>query len=361
MGKKMTKDANKLLKKLSTIYDSQNQNTFVTVYFNKTEDPKFLQRREQSCTQTIQKHVKQNFLETMDIINQTLATTPEKYGAIFASKKHNLKESITFTIPIYNALIVDTSPYIRPLARIIDEWESYTLLLLDSHSAKIIDISIGAVENTKQLSKDIINKHKKGGQSQARFQRIRQGAIHAFLKEVAEAITKHSDNPIILAGPGTTKTQLQEILPKPIQEKIISVLDISIDDVQDLIQQSYEIMAEKETEKSIATVQKLQKEILTDGLGVYGLDETLAAAQQGKIDTLIVEKDYKVKGCICEQCQIIRAGPIKDCPLCGQPTSEADVIEEIIEFAQRTNATIEFTNDPYIDNLGHIGALLRYK
>jgi len=38
-----------------------------------------------------------------------------------------------------------------------------------------------------------------------------------------------------------------------------------------------------------------------------------------------------------------------------------DVIEEIIEFAERTDADIEFTDDEEISNLGHIGAILRFK
>ena len=71
-----------------------------------------------------------------------------------------------------------------PLARIIDEWESFTLVLVSSNSAKIYSISLGEIKDLKQLSKDIMNKHKKGGCSQARFNRLRRGAIHVFLRDV---------------------------------------------------------------------------------------------------------------------------------------------------------------------------------
>jgi peptide chain release factor subunit 1 len=357
----MRKKTETLLRQLSEIYDTDNRDTYITVYFNKLEDPKFISRREHACIAALPKNEKQNFQDTLQTIKQFLHKTTEYYGAIFASAEHKLFKSITLPMPVYNALIVDTSPYIRPLARIIDEWESFTLLLLDSHSAKIIDISLGSVDKQTNLNKDIMQKHKKGGQSQARFQRIRQGAIHTFLKEVVEALSSHPDHQIILAGPGTTKIQLRDMLPKHIREKVIEIVDIDLNDEQQLLQQSFKIVAAHETDKSTSIVQQLQKEILTDGLAVFGLKETLKAAQQGKIDVLIVEKDYKVKGCICEQCQIIRSGPIKDCPVCGQPSSEADVIEEIIEYAKRTNGSIEFSNDPLITNLGHIGALLRFK
>jgi hypothetical protein len=43
------------------------------------------------------------------------------------------------------------------------------------------------------------------------------------------------------------------------------------------------------------------------------------------------------------------------------PTSEADVIEEIIEFAERTGARVEFSDDVELSKLGHIGGILRYR
>ncbi len=75
----------------------------------------------------------------------------------------------------------------------------------------------------------------------------------------------------------------------------------------------------------------------------------------------IIEKDYKLKGYLCEHCQLLKAGAIKNCPNCSSPTSEVDVIEEILEFAERTDAEIEFVDDEEIHNLGHVGAILRYK
>ena len=43
--------------------------------------------------------------------------------------------------------------------------------------------------------------------------------------------------------------------------------------------------------------------------------------------------------------QIIEPGFRERCPYCGSGTSEADVVEEIIEFAERTDAEIEFLDD----------------
>jgi len=357
----MNIDLQKIIKELSELYDPQSRDVFVSVYLNRDTDQHFLKRRTQSCESLLNGEEKQNFLQTIEKITDYLGNHSEKNIALFASNIHNVFQPIPLPVAVNNTLIVDSSPYIRPLARILDEWESFLLVLLNSNQAKIFSIELGVAEQEKSLSSHIMSKHKKGGWSQARFQRIRKGAIHEFFTEVSDYLQKEADQQIVLAGPGTAKTQFMEILPDHIRKKIVKIIDVDIDDEQESIKQSLSVVFVHEDKKGHEAVKQLKAEILKNGLGVYGFDETLKAARNGQIDVLIVEKDYHLKGCLCEHCQIIKAGPIKDCPVCGNSTTEADIIEEIIEFAERTDATIEFTDDEEISRLGHIGGLLRYK
>jgi peptide chain release factor subunit 1 len=232
---------------------------------------------------------------------------------------------------------------------------------LDSHFAKLFSVSLGELDRQKTLQADIMNRHKKGGQSQARFQRLRQGAIHRFLKEVIEALEQVADEQIILAGPGQTKKQFQELLPKHLSEKIVDVIDVDIDEEHRILAESLQIISKKETEASSHAVERLRAEILQDGLSVYGYEDTIHAVKNGQVEVLILEKDFHQKGWICETCQLVKPGNSRTCPICYNPTSEADVLEEILEFAERTDARIEFTDDELIRELGHVGALLRYK
>jgi len=357
----MTIGLDKIIKELSEIYDTESKDSFISVYINKREDPKFLNRRIRTCKSLLDRGEHQNFEETINQIQEFIKKSLDNHLAIFASKKHQFFQSVSLPMKVYNALIVDSSPYIRPLVRVQDEYESFTLVLINTNYAKLFSVSLGKIDREKNLSSNIMNKHKKGGQSQARFQRLRKGAIHAFFTEVIEALEKIQDEQIVLAGPGQAKLQFKEMLPNHLSKRVVDIMDISIDEENELIKESIQHILEKEDEKSSKAVQHLKSEILKDGLAVYGLDETLRAAQNGQVELLIVEKDYKVKGCLCENCQILKAGPVKECPICGGLPTEADVIEEIIEFAKRTDAAIEFSSDEELHNLGHIGAILRYK
>jgi peptide chain release factor subunit 1 len=358
----MKVDLNEVLRELSEMYDEDSSDTYVTLYLKKDAlDQKFLERREKACRSLLKGDEKKNFTDTMEAIREFLKKNVSVNIAIFASHKYNVLKAVSLPVEIDNSLIVDSSPYIRPLARIQDEWESFTLVLLSSNYAKIYSLSLGEIEYEKNLSKDIMNRHKKGGCSQARFQRLRKGAIHAFLTEVVEALEKIADKRIVLAGPGTSKIQFRDMLPKYLAERIVDVIDISIDDEKELLKESVRLISEKEEQKSSEAVQQLKEEILKDGLAAYGAEETLQAVKNGQVELLIVEKDYNIKGWICEHCQIVKEGSVKECLSCGGSVSEVDVIEEILEFAERTDADVEFTDDEEIANLGHIGAILRYK
>lgn len=357
----MNIDLKKEIRDLAEIYDENSQDTFVSVYLNRRSDSSFLEKRENVCRSLLEGEEQENLTKTIEDIYKFLQTNKDNNIAIFASHKHSFFKSIPLSIQINNSLIVDSSPYIRPLARILDEWKSFSLVLLNTNQAKIFSVSLGLAKQRKNLSSDIMNKHKKGGWSQARFNRLRRGAIHDFYLEVKEYLEKIADEQIVLAGPGTAKIQFRDVLSKNLQNRVIDTIDIDIDDEQKLLKTSIHLVSEQEKMESREAVEHLKKEILKDGLAVYGLDETLSAVKNGQVDLLIIEKDYKLKGCLCEHCQILKSGPIKDCPVCGGPVTEADVIEEILEFAERTDAKIEFTDDEEISKLGHIGGLLRYK
>jgi peptide chain release factor subunit 1 len=357
----MKDDIKKFIEELSDIYDKDSEDTFVSLYINKKTYRKFLDHRIKTCNSILKGSNLENFNKTINDIKKNFKDFSTNSMAIFASNKNNYNEYIKLTVDIQNSLIVDSSPYIRPLARILDEWESFTLLLINSNSAKIFSISVGKIDNIKQMKTDIINKHKKGGWSQARFNRIRKGAIKNFLSEVAEALSKISDDNIIISGPGTTKNRFIEMLSKTIRDKVVDVIDINIEDEQKLLRESFQLISDREQKQSSEAVLKLKQEILKDGLAVYGLVETLDAVKNGQVDLLIVEKDYKKRGWICENCQIVNEGNNKICPYCDNKTSEVDIIEEILEFAERTNSDIEFTDDEEIANLGHVGAILRFK
>jgi peptide chain release factor subunit 1 len=348
------------LKGLSSVYDKDGLNTFVSFYFN-GNDTKFILHREKAVKSILANDELENFVKTMEKVMTYIKKHDGTNIAIFASNKNEYFKVVSLPVKVNNALVVDASPYVRQLAEVSDEWRAFTLVLLNTNHAKIFSISCGEVMDEEEMSADIMNKHKKGGWSQARFQRLRKGSIHAFLTEVVDELEKIADKNIIVAGPGQAKSEFLNLLPKRVREGVIAVVDVDIKDEIGLLKESFTIMAEKNRQEKDTVLQHLKQEILTEGLAVHGVDETIDAVKNGKAELLLVEEGFKMRGWVCEHCQIVGRGFATACPNCGKKTSEVDLIEEIIELAERTDVRVEFTDNDEIKKLGHVAALLRYK
>jgi len=147
----MTENLNNLLHELSEIYDKESQDTYVSVYLNKDFNKKFLDRRRKACESILKEDIKKNFNNSMKEIEDVIQKNRGKNIAIFSSKKHDFIRYTPLNVEIKNLLIVDSSPYLRPLARINDEWESFTLLLLNTNYAKIYSLSLKIQKNSQQI------------------------------------------------------------------------------------------------------------------------------------------------------------------------------------------------------------------
>lgn len=345
------------IRELSSIYDAESMNTFVTLYFN-GEDSNFISHRERKIRSVLKGEELKNFDKTMEKIEKNVENSSDV--AVFASHKNNYFKIIDLPVKPDNALIVDSSPYIRPLTELYDEWSDYTLVLLSTNHAKIFSISCGEVSEENEVTADIISKHKKGGWSQPRFQRLREESIHSFFTEIINEL-EGTKWPIIIAGPGQAKKEFQDMLPQNLASNVVTVLDVDFDDQHELIKESEEIIAERNEEQLLELIEQIEKEILKEGLAVYGVKDTLEAVKRGQVEVLLVDTNFRAKGWICEHCQVVEKGNSTTCPYCGNRTSEVDVVEEIIEFAERTGARLDFTENEEMKNLGHIAALLRYK
>lgn len=362
------------IKNLSEIYDVESRESFVSLYMNleKTNE-RFVEKRKMACRSVLKENreLMENFDKTMLKIEKYLSINDKEHGqkglAIFASNEHDFFKAYKLGMPVEDLMVVNTSPYIRPIVTLIEDYETLGLVILDNHRARIYVVSSGRIEDKNKIAKDIMKKHKKGGMSQARFQRLRRGAIEHFMKEVSEEMVRlfSKDNvvKIVIAGPGNAKILLMDFLPNELKREILDSIDVDFDEADGyLISRAEEAVLKDEKETVSKNVARLKEEILKHGLAVYGLNDIIDAVKNGHIELLLVSKGYKLRGWICEKCQLFDSGINDKCPNCSGKVSQVDVIEEIIDFAQRSDTKIEFVDDnPILHDLGGVGGLLRFK
>ena len=363
------------LRALSEIYDEKD--IYLSVYMKSSSAEEldasrsFIASRFKAMDKSLPvDDLRQPFRSTMSLVEEAMASLPwkgERSRVIFACGPLSFLHVYRLGLEVEPLVVLDTSPFLLPLARLRDDYEDYGLLLLNSQEARLFTIRSRLLEERSQSSIDLMNKHKKGGWSQMRYSRLRKGAIKSFLGEVVEDLARleglQNMRGLVIAGPGEAKIELMEMLSPQIKERVMGLLDVSMGvKPADLVEMGDRLALDKERSLSRERAAELRSAVLRGQLYATGADKVRDALQQGRVKSLLLLDGFLIPGWICESCQHFQEGSQPEsCPRCNGRTSRVNILEELYELAQRTGAEVEFVEeDEFLRSLGGVGAILRY-
>ena len=363
------------LRALSEIYDEKD--IYLSVYMKSSSAEEldasrsFIASRFKAMDKSLPADdLRQPFRSTMSLVEEAMASLPwkgERSRVIFACGPLSFLHVYRLGLEVEPLVVLDTSPFLLPLARLRDDYEDYGILLLNSQEARLFTIRSRLLEEKSQSSIDLMNKHKKGGWSQMRYSRLRKGAIKSFLAEVVEDLARleglENMRGLVIAGPGEAKIELMEMLSPQIKERVMGLLDVSMGvKPADLVEMGDRLALDKERSLSRERAAELRSAVLRGQLYATGADKVRDALQQGRVKSLLLLDGFLIPGWICESCQHFQEGSQPEsCPSCNGRTSRVNILEELYELAQRTGAEVEFVEeDEFLRSLGGVGAILRY-
>ena len=292
----------------------------------------------------------------------------------------------------------DNRFHTEPLLEIMREKETYGILVIDSNDAVVATLRGRRMEVLKEYHSGLGGKHKTGGQSARRFERIREQGLNDYFKRVgahvSDIFTQISDlRGLIVGGPGPTKYDFAEgeYLNYILKEKIIGIVDTSYvgaNGVEEVVTKSPEILRGVRYSDEKRAVQRFLYEVGHEtGLGVYGETDVRRYLGQGIVDTLllsekvnIVHVETKCTTCVYKDDKLMSPSelmkyeqtlPDARCPKCSNNTltieNREDLVDEFIDMADKAGAKIEIvsveTEEGVMlrESFGGIAAILRYR
>jgi len=347
---------------------------FLSIYLptgsreDKEANTSFLRSRVKAIENALSGDIERDFKETMASLGEGLLHEPvpgEKGRVVFVSSCEDFLKAYRISVAPDRVLVLDNSPYILPLTMLMDDHEDYGIILMDSKEATFYLVRSSLMEKVGSASIDLMNRHKKGGMSQKRFNRLRRGQIDAFIDEIVDDLDSLEDlgslRGLVVAGPGEAKGQLVDALPPRYVNMVLGTVDTDMDvRKSELLAHGNALALADEISDEAAAVEGLRRAIFKDELASVGMSDTRDALARGRVATLLLEDDLSVKGWICETCKAFAEGPGK-CARCGGTVSPADLVNELVEMAYRTDAAVQYVKvSPFLDSIGGVGAILRY-
>jgi peptide chain release factor subunit 1 len=251
------------------------------------------------------------------------------------------------------------------------------------------------IEVLAQTGSGVAGKHRQGGQSAKRFQKLREMELSYFYNRVATTtreyfIDIYPIKGLIISGPGPTKEDFinGNYLEYRLQDMIINTIDASYagaEGIREAFAKSSEILGDFRMVEEKKLVEDLFREINShSGKGSYGLQEIIEYLKNNVVKTLIINDDtnlHRVEG-KCKRCQHIQEEIVerpqvipkkteytsKPCPGCKAMevnVNEQDIVDYLELLAAKTGTQLEVISGSaehgnMLASLGKVGAILRY-
>jgi len=190
---------------------------------------------------------------------------------------------------------------LEPLKDMADDKNVYGMVVLDKREATIAMLKGKTIIPLVSTHSAVPGKTKAGGQSAARFERLRDGAAKEFYRKVGEYVKNefyHNKDlkGILLGGPGHSKEEFLEEgqLPDNLKEKFIAVLDLSYTGefgLQELLDRAEDVLSAEDVMEEKKAVQRFFSELSKNtGLAGYGKDEVMRLVQLGAVELLLLSE-----------------------------------------------------------------------
>jgi len=193
-----------------------------------------------------------------------------------------------------NRLVVSERPHVYPLARLIDQYRHYAVVLADTNRAQIFVFAAGRVVQQDDIQ-NVKTKHTSvGGWSQARYQRHEENYHLQHAKEVVDALerTLRDDRieHVILAGDEAVVIPiLKEQMSKELQEKVVDTISLGIDTPEhEVLEETLTAFRRHDSLTDMQKVEQLLGEFRGDNLAVAGVPDTLAALSNGQVEEMLI-------------------------------------------------------------------------
>lgn len=292
----------------------------------------------------------------------------------------------------------DSRFHIEPLLELLREHEAYGIILVDASEATFALLKGRRLEILQKITSGVPGKHRAGGQSARRFERLREMRLNEYYRRVGQHANElflgmPDLKGIIIGGPGPTKHEFKkgDYLNYQLKQKILEVVDTAYVDeqgVKEIVEKAPEIMRRVRYVEEKEAMQEFLYHLGHDtGLATYGEEEVKKALELSAVKTLLLSEGLDItrvtvrcSACGFQKESTMRSNELlsfeaslagKPCPKCKAPALQIvetqDLIEDYAELAEAANAEVEMISTETEEgqmlkkSFGGIAAILRFK
>jgi peptide subunit release factor 1 (eRF1) len=268
-------------------------------------------------------------------------------------------------------LSVDRHFHLKPLAQLLGAVSSLGVVLLDRHRARLFDLRIGEISERFDFFHPLTRRGRGDGFmgfDAGHAERHVADEVREHFKSVAEvlkdALEKGLFEKWILGCQDDHWPLFEPQLHPYASQKLLGRFNPEVGYMSNEEIRSYaeKIFAESQERRRRELVREAIEQAGHNNLGATGLRRVLFSLELGEVQTLLIGQNYRAQAVECSNCGHLDAHLVSSCPVCVHPTRVVDVVGAILPRVIQNNIEVLFLkDDPQLDKIGNIAALLRYR
>ena len=238
--------------------------------------------------------------------------------AFFACSADGFFEVVEAPLPVRNEVVINHTAHIRQLEALLHENARLAVVLVDRQRARLFRFELGELTERTEVFDAIPRRqdqgsHPRPGDRGANVQRHSDEHAHRHLRHAAEVVFEElgatsSGTPrgpggvdcLILGGPHQIVTEFEGMLHPYLRELVVARLAVMVTaSPEEVRRAALEVEASVERQAGAALVARLRDGVGAGNGGVAGLEATLRALVERRVDVLLVSDGYETPGWRC--------------------------------------------------------------
>ena len=275
--------------------------------------------------------------------------------AVFSCAPAGFFRAYPLALTVANRVRVSNQAHVKPLADLLDSFGAYGVVLVDKQGARLFYFHLGELREQEGVMGEEVRHVKRGGASAFPGRRGGTAGRTSDEDEVTERNMKENVNfathffkdnnvrRVVIGGTDDNVSQFRSLLPKSWQSLVDGTFHMNMLASKDeVLAKTMEVGKQAE----IRQEERLLNQVVTAAAkgkgGVLGLDGTLEAVREGRIQMLILQNGHRAPGYRCQGCNHLTAQEHSTCQFCGGKfTRIPDAVEMAVHDVMHAGGDVE--------------------
>jgi peptide chain release factor subunit 1 len=256
--------------------------------------------------------------------------------AVFCSSLDDLFEVVQLRRPVSGRVVIETVPYVEPMVVALAD-RQWLVALVNRRTARLLAGSPEGLRERERQADAVRGQSDVGGWSQSNYERSAEEEALSHLRAVAEEVNRRwraeRFDRVALGGPQEVVARFEEMLADEVRSRLVpEKVDVDITSATEpQVRAAVEaIVTEDERRGEAEALERLSDAVGAGRRGVIGLEGTLEALNERRVQTLLLSPNFHARGRRCPSCGMLVGEDVKRCPADGAST---DAVEDIREAA----------------------------